>query len=204
MATFRNLTGFRSVSIQYGDTLQAIAARELNDATQWAVLIAINGLSYPYVTGDPTVASESILLYGSSILVPASATSTSSVSDVSDIFGTDLDLSGGGLNDDGNGDFAVITGQPNLIQAIENRIETPLKSLLFHLDYGCGASRLKGTGNGPTAGLLVAQYVSSALTSESRIAQVLSTTATVIGDSIAGSAKVTPITGRPVSVSFSV
>ncbi len=138
------------------------------------------------------------LAYGATLLVPATSASVSAVADPVDAFGTDLDLAGGELAADANGDFALISGRDNLKQAIGSRIETPLRTLLFHLDYGCGVDRLKGGGNGPTSGVLGAKYVRSALRSDRRIASVLSATATITGAATVIQSTVQPVTGAPL------
>lgn len=200
MTVLRNLVGFRLTEIQFGDTLQSIAARELADASRWAQLIDINGLEFPYLTGNPVIASPTVKLYGDLLIVPAGAAQVTAVIDPDRLFGVDLDLTGGVLSAV-NGDFALIAGRQNLYQAIKNRIMTSLGELLFHLDYGCGISRLKGTDNGPTAAILAAQYVRSALASDGRIDQVASSVATVTGDVISIESTVIPIVGTSMDVS---
>lgn len=197
--TDRTLTGYRFVSINQGDTLQAIAARELGDASMWADLIAINGLVYPYITGDPTQAGPKVKLYGDTIIVPAARAPAANVSDANSLFGTDLRLTNGLLTAE-NGDLALVSGRFNLRQALQNRIQTALGELLFHLGYGCGVHRLKGTANGPTAGLLGARYVRDAMLADPRVAQVPSTVATVTGDVIAVSADVQPVAGTSIDL----
>ena len=195
------LTGFRLVSIQRGDTLQAIAARALGDATQWAELVWINGLTYPYITDDPIVASSTVLLSGKLIKVPASAAPAAATSDADTLFGIDLALVDGDLEDDGKGDLLTVAGLDNLEQALEDRLETGLGELIFHLDYGNGALDLIGHGNGPSEGQLSAEYVASCLRADPRVQTVQSVTAQVGPDSISSTAVVNPIVGAPVTVS---
>ncbi len=199
MTVTRRLAGSRLVEIRFGDTLQTIAARELGDASKWADLIAINDLVYPYLTGEPSEAGESVLLYGSLIVVPATV-AASAETDPDAVFGTDIALTRGELTAVA-GDLAVVSGRANLRQAIKHRLGTAWNELLFHLNYGLGVYRLMGTINGPTAGALAAEYVRGAMLSDPRIAAVPVSVAEVQGDRIAVTATINPVTGSPVSVS---
>ncbi|MGC1304608.1 MAG: hypothetical protein WA840_19740 [Caulobacteraceae bacterium] len=199
----RALAGFRFVEIQQGDTLHTIAARELSDTTKWADLIAINGLSYPYITGDPTQANDAVRLYGQLLIVPAATAQVQATADPDRVYGVDLLLQNGQLTAS-NGDLALVGGVANLGQALMNRLATSLRELLFHLDYGNGARGLLGQVNGPTAILLAAQYVKSAVLQEARIQTVNSSVATAVGDQIQVAASVSPITGAPIALTTSV
>jgi phage baseplate assembly protein W len=197
------LNGFRFVETRYGDTLQAIAARELGDAARWVDLIAFNGLVPPYLTDDPTAVADGVLLTGSLIKLPAPVAVVSAATEPDLVFGRDISLNRGQLFDDGSGDLAVVAGRENLKQAIKNRIDTERGELLFHLPYGSLHRRLIGTVNGPTAALLAAQYVKSALQDESRIRKVNDSTANVAGDVVSVTVEVQPVTGKAVSVTSS-
>ena len=195
------LSGFRYVQVQQGDTLQIIAARALNDASRWATLIAINGLAYPYLTGDPSMAGPAVLLYGSLIKVPASGSPQTVGSDPTQVFGTDIALdNNGNLVLTATGDLQTVTGVENLSQALTNRIRTWLRELLFHLAYGCGIGATLGKGNGPTTGLLGAAYVSTACRADPRVLDVVSSSVTVSGDKTAVTATIQPIVGSPINI----
>ena len=195
------LTGFQLVAIRRGDSLQAIAARTLGDATRWSQLVWINGLTYPYLTDDPTQASATVLLSGSLLKVPAAAAPASATTDPDKLFGIDLELVDGDLDVDSSGDLAVVGGLANLQQALEDRLETEPGELVFHLDYGNGALALIGQGNGPSTGLLCNEYVASCLRADPRVASVQSVTAQVQGSAISATAVVNPIVGTPVTIS---
>jgi len=196
----RPLSGYRFVQTLRGDTLQRIAAREIGDAAQWYTLIAINGLVPPYITDDPAQVKAGVLLSGDAIKVPAPVSVASPTTDATDVFGTDVELRNGALAT-ANGDFALVSGRANLHQALSNRLDTERGDLLFHRDYGSLHRRLIGTVNGPTAGLLAAQYAKSALQADPRVRSITNSSATVSGDAVAVSVEVQPITGQTMQVS---
>jgi phage baseplate assembly protein W len=195
----KRLSGYRFVTVQQGDTLQAIAQRELGDTTLWADLITINGLTPPYLTGDPLEASATVKLYGQEILLPAATVQISATSDPDRVFGVDLKLTNGRLGA-ANGDLALVGGVSNLRQAIKNRIETQLGELLFHPPYGCGVYRVKGEGADPTAATLGAKYVEGSLLADPRIAAVEAVTATITGDTCEIIATARAVAGTSVDI----
>lgn len=199
----RPLRGYRLIEIQHGDTPQSLAARALGDASKWVAIADINGLTPPYFTGDAALAGETVKLYGQSILVPSIGVDAPAIVDPDRVYGVDLDLSGGQLSAV-DGDLALISGRPNLRQAINHRIVTDLQELLFHLSYGCGVRRVLGTANGPASGLLGAQYVKSALDLDPRIESILSCTAEVVGDQVIITARIQPISGAAFDISTGI
>lgn len=201
MSVNRPLTGYRLVEIRHGDTLQELSARELGDAAKWATIIAINQLTPPYLTGDVALASDTVKMYGEMLLVPATRPSATAQTDPNAVFGVDLDLSGGLLHADA-GDLRLIAGRANLRQSLSHRIKTRLKELLFHPSYGCGVHRLMGRVNGPTAGLLGAQYVRGAMLADDRVSSVGASIASPSGDILPISTTVHPIVGAPIEVTL--
>lgn len=193
----RPLTGFRFAEILFGDTLQSIAARELGDATRWVELIAINFLVPPYLADQTAVG---VLAYGGQILVPAPSPIISTATDPDRVFEKDILLGRDGSLSDLNGDFAVVSGRDNLRQAIKNRVETERGELIYHQDYGSLVRRLIGAVNGPTAALLAAQYVSSAVLGDPRVAKVTKSVAQVNGDVISVSLEFQPVVGRQIEL----
>lgn len=194
------LYGFRFVEIQFGDTLQAIAARELGDASGWAKLIAINGLVPPYITDDPDLVVPGVLLSGGALKVPAPQPVVTTTTDPDQVFLSDIALSDTGALVVVNGDFALTTGRPNLHQALTNRVETDRGELIFHPGYGSRIRRILGTVNGPTAELLAAKYAAAAVLADSRIKEVTAAVAQSIGDQVQVSVEAVPIVGRPITI----
>lgn len=195
----RPLYGFRFVEIRRGDTLQAIAARELGDAGRWVDLIAYNNLVPPFVTSDQSEARDGVLLAGSLIRVPAPVPVVTSTTDPEKVFEVDILLERGELATK-DGDFDVASGRVNLHQSIKNRIDTERGELIFHTEYGSRVRQLIGAVNGPTASLLAAEYARSAVLADSRINQVTRATAEVVGDVINVSVEAEPIVGRVIVV----
>lgn len=195
----RPLLGFRFVEILHGDTLQAIAARELSDASRWSELIAYNDLVPPFLTDDPAQARPGVLLSGSLIRLPAPVPVVSSTTDPDKVFGIDILLENGAFVVE-NGDFSVASGRTNLRQAIKHRVETDRGELMFHSTYGSLVRRLLGTVNGPTATLLAAEYAKSAVQADTRINQVTEALAEADGDVIRVSIEAEPVVGRVVEL----
>jgi phage baseplate assembly protein W len=195
----KTLPGYRFVEIHYGDTLQRIALRTLGDAARWADIANLNDLVSPYITGDPDEVASGVKLYGTMLMVPASSATEVDQTDPDEVFESDCKLHKGLLTSD-SGDFSVVYGRANLRQAIEHRIITDEGELVFHPDYRCLVWRLIGTVNGPTAGLLAADYVRDALLRDYRVKEVLDVTAEVSGDTVTVTAEIQPISGRSISV----
>lgn len=196
----RPISGFRFVQTRHGDTLRAVALRELGDAKHWAKLGALNGLVPPYLTDNPAEVRAGVLLTGSSIRVP----SASAVADAGvvpdEVFLSDCQLERGAFRFAG-GDFALVSGRDNLRQALAHRIVTDHGELMFHPRYGANLGRLIGTLSGPVRELVAADYVDEALAAENRVREVSRVTATTQGDRLSVEAEVVPISGVKLNVS---
>lgn len=195
----RTLTGWKFIPTQRGDSLQKIAERTFQDATRWAELAWINGLEPPYLTDDEASAGPNVLLAGALIRVPAPASVAQPSVDSGDVFKTDLALSDGLLTVSG-GDFVTVSGLDNLTQALANAIETEQGDLIFHRDYGCLVRRELGATNGPTAGLLAAEFCKSPVAADPRIAAVNRSTAIITGSAIDVTVLAQTIAGDPITV----
>jgi phage baseplate assembly protein W len=195
------LAGSRRVQTQREDTLQIVAARELGDATQWVVLAQINGLAPPYLVDNPDEVSPGVLLTGSLLIVPGTApVNPSGVTDINTIFGSDVALSGGLLVDDGNGDFAVVSGPANMVQAVQNRLDSEPGELQFWLPYGCRVHELLGQGTSAPLVQLAASFVCAAVKQDPRISSA-SVTATAQGDQITATGAAVTVDGSIMPVS---
>lgn len=194
------LPSFRLAEILHGDTLQKIAARELGDARLWAELVWINGLLPPYLTSDSLQASDTVLLLGSLIRIPAPAGVWVDEIERGEVYGKDCKLSKKLLSVDDTGDISIVSGVKNLRQQLEHRIVTPLGQARYHPDYGCKVWRLLGTVQGPTAALMGASYVKTSLLSDYRVKHVSSARAEIEGGAVRVSAKAEVVAGGVVDV----
>lgn len=190
----KQITGFRYIQTQFGDTLQAVAQRELGDAGQWSKLAWFNDLVPPYLVDDAADARAGVLVTGSTIRVPAASAQVDAAVSPDEVFLTDLQLLQGGLQFE-NGDLAVLSGRPNLRQALSNRITTNHGELVFHGTYGANLGRLIGALAGPVRAMIAQKYVQDALAQETRVKTTSKVTATTQGDRLEIVAEVVPITG---------
>lgn len=199
----RELFGFRFVEIRHGDTLQAIAARELGDGARWHEIVAYNNLVAPFITDDPAQARPGVALSGTLLRVPAPTPVVETTINPEEVFETDIELNRGQIMAD-RGDMVLVAGRANLRQALRHRIETDRGELLFHTGYGSRVRSVIGAVNGPTAALLTAQYARAAVQADPRVERVTRAEAQVVGDVVNASVEVEPVTGRPVDVNATI
>lgn len=196
----RPLPTCRLAEIHQGDTLQALAAREMGDANRWPELVWINALTWPYLTGDPERVAPGVLLYGQLIKVPAPVGVFTDSGDRGQVYERDCALAGRLLADDGAGDLLVAAGADNLRQQLAHRIATPRGQATRHPEYGCMVWRLIGRVSGPTAAQLGGEYVKAALGADYRVARVEGATAQIVGDTVRVSARAVAIEGSVVDL----
>lgn len=190
---------FKKYTIQQGDTLQSIAARELGDANSWVDLFQYNDLQYPYIVDTAQEKHnnlEHLVMLGDQIVIPIETT----IGDINPldlmqedkrqvenlVLGSDLNLTSffdrykdKGTQDDilelsGNykdGDIAVTQGQQNVKQAIIMRLLTPLGSILLHPDYGSNLHNLFEKANSDLKVKIDAE-ISRCILTDSRVATV--------------------------------
>lgn len=200
MSIDRNLTGFRFVETRFGDTIQAVAARELGDASRWPEIVSYNGLVPPFITDEPSLAVEGVALSGQPIMVPAPVATVDAATNPNATFLADIDLAGGQVQADEMGDILLCEGLPNLRQALVHRVVTARAELIYHPQYGSLIKRLIGRVTGPTASILAAEYAKSAVESDPRVKEVSRATAEVVGDVINVGVQAETITGRVISL----
>lgn len=157
-------TGFLEKPVGQGDTLPAIAARELGDARKWPELALINQLSPPYVTDGPRLPGT--LQPGSRIIIPVSKPLQSAQvlttgnpdtggSQAEAHLGTDYEwvqISKGQWGwkiDETHGaiDGTIASGIGNLAQALGTRLRTERGTNILYPDLGMprliGASQIE-------------------------------------------------------------
>lgn len=193
----KRLNGYRMVQTQRGDTAQAVALRELGDASRWPEVVSINALVPPYISDD--VRSTGVLKSGDLIRIPAAQTVVSSSADPAQVYGVDAKLSNGLLASDG-GDFVLASGVDNLTQALRHALDTDAGELAFHPSYGSNIRRVVGMVAGPNASALAAAYGKATISADARIEQVRSATASVVGDQISVTIEAEAVSGKTVTV----
>lgn len=182
-----SLKNWRTAKTNHGDTLQKIAARELQDASRWPEIIALNELRYPYLTGDPLhpgVIKGEVLRYGSLIKVPSPAVNKNAGVTPLQAFGADVKLTDGLLTANALGGLSLASGIPNLRQSLQRRLEQEIGCLQFHPRYGNAAHRIKGRKQDNNLNLLAIRYCEETLLADPRIKATADGEATVSGDAV--------------------
>lgn len=202
----RQYSGFRFAPTRYGDSLQLIAYREMGDANAWAQLAWFNNLIAPFVTDDPLLASDRVLLGGRQIRIPTTvAQPQPSSTSADDVLLSDCQLLNRRLTvNPATGDFNLVCGRENLKQALIHRVVTDPGELMYHPAYGCKIQRRRGNKNAAVAILIGRMDVQDALAQETRLKRINSITPSSNGDVLAVTVDVTPITGNPIIAQASV
>lgn len=199
----RTLPQYRLAETHHGDDLQAVAQREMGDANRWPELVWLNQLTHPYITDDARLVSNSVLLSGALIKVPAPTPVWTDDTERGQVYERDAAMINRQLSVTEGGDLLVVAGVDNLRQQIKHRIDTPRGQARRHPEYGCLVWRLLGRVNGPTASMLGAEYVKSALLADYRVSSVTKSEAEVSGDSVRVSATAVAIDGSAVDLNAS-
>ncbi len=191
---------YRLIETHFGDDLQAVAAREMGDANRWVEIVWLNKLVPPYLTDDPRRVAAGVKLTGSYLKVPAPVGVWTDDAESGQVYERDCALVGKMLQADADGDLMVVAGSDNLRQQLSHRIVTPTGQARRHPDYGCKIWRLMGKVNGPTAGLLGAEYVRASLRADYRVSSVKTSKAEVKLDSVRVTARAIAIEGSAVDL----
>lgn len=182
-----SLKNWRTAKTNHGDTLQKIASRELQDASRWPEIIALNELRSPYLTGDPLhpgVIKGEVLRYGALIKVPSPIVNKNAGVTPSQAFGADVGLVDGLLTANALGGLFLAIGVPNLRQSLQRRLEQEIGCLQFHPRYGNAAHRIKGRKQDNNLNLLAIRYCEETLLADPRIKATADGEATVSGDAV--------------------
>jgi phage baseplate assembly protein W len=198
-------SGYRLAPTRHGDSLQAIAARELGDAARWVDLVAYNGLAPPYIVdnlSDLEGAGDEgrVLLAGANIRVPASRR-PNAVASPDDVFGTDVLLGAdGSLSVNASGDYETVSDLPNLRQALGIRLSTEEGELVRHPSYGNPLFGLKGEKASPVNLLYSRALAERTLRADPRVDSMKSLETSITGDAVLVDAEVIATDGRPLPV----
>jgi hypothetical protein len=151
-ATLPRYTGFREVTVLFGDSLPSIAARELGDARRWLDLALANDLKSPYISEEGVPGT---LRPGQPILIPTTEPPTPTeqvrsagnpeegTSQLEALFGTDFQLAPQAdgsydlvVNPGTKTDFVTLSGLDNISQAVSTILSVDKGSYLLHLAVG--------------------------------------------------------------------
>lgn len=196
----RALPSYRLAQTHWNDDLQAVAARELGDSNRWPELVWVNSLAPPYITREESLAGPGVLLAGAFIKVPAPVGVFTDDGGRGQVYERDCAISDRLLQADAGGDISIVAGAENLRQQLQHRIDTPRGQARRNPEYGCLVHRLKGKRNGPTASMLGAEYVKSAVGADYRVARVEFSRGEVVGDAIRVTARAVAIEGSVVDL----
>jgi phage baseplate assembly protein W len=188
----------RQAAVRIGDTLQALAARELGAAERWRELVTLNGLRPPYLIAsvNPAERVAHVLLWGDWLSVPARAINdNAALGDAA--LGADVQVRDGDLVAAG-GDLVITAGLDNFAQALRHRLFTPIDSYLPHPDYGCAITAMLGLGNGPVVALLCAALARQALLRDPRAAAI-SAAGAVAGEQLVIAVQAQPVNTETVT-----
>lgn len=183
----------RFAQIQYGDTVQDLALRELGDASLWLDVIILNDLRPPYIAEQTALG---VLTYGELIKLPAGVSNATVETNATDLYLTDVAVDQQGFLPVAAGDLQLVAGVPNLRAALARRVLVDKRELGFHPEFGCYVRRLLGKSNTPSTPSLAAFYVKSALIEDSRVRDVPSCVAESSGDRLVVNAIVLAVTGE--------
>jgi phage baseplate assembly protein W len=195
---------YRIAETFHGDTMQTIAFRELGNADRWVDLVYLNRLRPPFITNDPDLAVPGVLLAGNPIKVLVPAPFVVSAQDPGDIFLRDAALNNQILEATEEGDFSLVSGIPNLRQALSHALVTERGELLFHPGYGSMIPRIIGYVSSPVAAIMAAEYAKSVVEADDRISRVTSADAEATGDRINVEVTAETIYGRPVNLQVEI
>jgi phage baseplate assembly protein W len=191
---------YRIAETFHGDTIQAIAFREMGDASRWPDLVALNELRPPFITDDPDLVVPGVLLAGSPVKVLAPTPFVPAARSLEDVFLSDAAISNQLLDATEDGDFALVSGIPNLRQALKHAMVTGRGELSFHPRYGSMIPRMIGEVNSPVAAILAANYAKSVVEADERISRAISSKAEADGDRINVEVVAETIYGSPVNL----
>lgn len=189
----------KQIPVQMGDSLQAIAHRELGDALRWRELVTLNGLVPPYLIRsiDPAERLPNVLLWGDWLSIPSTSINDGAALG-EDALGRDVRVERGRLTVTATGDLDLVEGVANFAQALTHRVHTPYQSYLPHPDYGCEIHAMLGISNGPALSLLGAGLVRRALLRDPRSASVAAA-GRVDGDRLHVAVEAKPVTAETVT-----
>jgi hypothetical protein len=144
-------------TVYNGEDIRSVAGRLLNNRSSWHILVAVNGLSSPYITHDgagDTLKPGDLLLYpsqdegfasgGINLANTDEAEDKDTVPEVHQAYGRDLRLVSNSVGTvdladlyiNQRGDYSTVVGVPNVSQAITIKLSTEQGELPVHPSFG--------------------------------------------------------------------
>lgn len=204
----RPYAGSQAYTVREGDTLEALAARFLGDASRWVDIAVQNALREPYLSA---VGLEGTAAPGDVILIPAVSAGEGRVNIPSedldaDLYGVDLLLeeTGDGLDwvidPRSLQDAMLLGGTGNLVQALQARLWTVLGSVVSAPSYGL--RDLIGSQNTEADAALLRINLRTALLQDSRVERVQEARFTLVDDRVELETVVVPVGGTRSGVNI--
>ena len=209
--SYIDLNNVKSVAyytVRGGDTIEGIAQATLGDSKYWRDIAEYNGLAFPYIT-TAIPKPDRTLGPGDSIAIPSNqgdsamanvvlGSSTPNAKNPAYALGSDFILSS--TNDitlSADGDVSLVSGIPNVQQAMFLKLNVHRGELLLHQYYGL--TDLRGY---RTTALLAAkasaEFVDT-LSSDARVGDIANSKVTINGDILNYSAEVgIKLTNQPI------
>ncbi len=120
-----------------GQSLMDFASKNMGDYTQWTNVIDANNLEPPFIASTPTANEASP---GQQLFLPTGQQNTPVLSQqpsyTLNFLGTDVYYGPSQSDLLWTGDFQIVTGYTNLQYALLRRLQTPIGSLIYHINYG--------------------------------------------------------------------
>lgn len=163
--------------VRMNDSPMDMANRELGNFEAWRDIVALNGLVPPYFSNTKSLG---VAGPGDQLFLPAPngapvPQATTPPSYTNNYLGVDLFL--GPINQQmlpWTGDFQVISGYQNLAFSLGRRLQTALTNLIYHPDFGSRIPPEVGSITDESIAGILQAYTTSCLTSDPRVAKVIS------------------------------
>lgn len=212
--TLPRYLGFREIVVAFGDTLPAIAAREMEDARRWLDIALANELQAPYISAEGLPFTkrpgDTLLIPTTNPTPPEETVRTAGNpgdrdSQLDALLGTDLRMAptaDGGydfvVNPGSTTDVEIVSGLENIEQAVTTIISIERGAYLLHLNVGI--ERIVGRPGTVERIIEARSRVVEAVQRDPRVAKVKNAGFKAELDSLAISLEVETVDSSPIRV----